>query len=332
MTRVIPLALVGTSLFVVSVVVWPVLASEHWRDWSTYLLAGRRLDADFPLYVVSGQVLFVYPPPMAWLWSGGMDEQTWWALKLLALGTVLLLRPRLLMAVTVLLVLPSPAVMHDLVLGNVMVFYLVAILWSLFGARWFRSIPLGIVLAVALKPAIGPYLLWLLLRRPRTFVEVGVVAVMASAVGLLAVGADRYWEYLLAIPSLVQFAGSWPGNLGLAASLPGLALPAVAAAYVVAGSAALRFTSEPERGAAIALAAGLIAQPSVGLPYGVLLAAALVCVWRVDRRAALFGAVVSPILALGALPLAGVVVAGLALVGARALRPAPVLIPAPVPP
>lgn len=326
------LALVGATLFAVSAVVWPVLASENWRDWRTYLLAGERLRAGLPMYLVSGHVQFVYPPPMAWLWSGGISEPAWLALKFGALASVLFLRPRMLMAVTVLLVLPSPPVMHDLVLGNVMLFYLVAILWSLHGRPWLRAVPLGIVLAFALKPAIGPYLLWLMLRRPRMFVEVGVVALGASAVGVVAVGPDRYWEYLLAIPSLVQFVGAWPGNLGLAATLPTLAPAAVAVAYLAAGVAALRLTDEPERGAAIALAAGLIAQPSVGLPYGIFLAAALVCVWQVDRRAATLGAIVSPLLVLGAVPLAGVVVAALAVVGVRPVTPEPELVPVPVTP
>ena len=62
--------------------------------------------------------------------------------------------------------------------------------WPISVARpgWLGSTPLGVVCAIALKPAIGPYLVWLAIRRPRDFLRTLAVGLAVSAVFAVVVG------------------------------------------------------------------------------------------------------------------------------------------------
>ena len=90
-----------------------------------------------------------------------------------------------------------------------------------------------------------------------------------SAVFAVVVGPGRYVEYLEALPRMSVLVGLPSGNVGLSAVSPALALAGVVFAYVATIWAGLRL--DPGRGAALAIAACLLAQPSIGFNYAGLL-------------------------------------------------------------
>ena len=63
----------------------------------------------------------------------------------------------------------TPSLEHDLVLGNFTTFYCLALSWSVLRPGRAGSIASLVSPAIAVKPVIGPYLLWLLLVRRSEF-------------------------------------------------------------------------------------------------------------------------------------------------------------------
>jgi hypothetical protein len=206
----------------------------------------------------------------------------------------------------------APSDLHDLILGNVMALYVGAVAISVARPGWFGSGVLGTVCAVALKPAIGPYLLWLAFRRPRDFVRTLGVGLAVSIAFAIVVGPGRYVEYLQALPRMSVLVGLPSGNVGLSAISPALALVGVAFAYLATIWAGLRL--DPGRGAALAIAACLLAQPSIGFNYAGLLLPAVVMLWSADRLAGFVAILATPILAVVSPPVASIVVMTLAAV------------------
>jgi hypothetical protein len=204
----------------------------------------------------------------------------------------------------------APSDLHDLVLGNVMALYVGAVAVSVARPGWLGSGLLGTVCAVALKPAIGPYLVWLAFRRPRDFVRTLAVGLAVSAAFAIVVGPGRYVEYLAALPRMSVLVGLPSGNVGLSAVSPVLALAGVAFAYVATIWAGTRL--DPARGAAVAIAACLLAQPSIGFNYAGLLLPAVVVLWSADRLAGFIAVLATPIVAVVSPPVAALVVMALA--------------------
>jgi hypothetical protein len=170
------------------------------------------------------------------------------------------------------------------------------------------------VSAIALKPAIGPYLVWLAFRRPRDFLRTLAVGLAVSVVFAVIVGPGRYVEYLVALPRMSVLVGLPSGNVGLASVSPILGLVGIAVAYLATIWAGLRL--DLGRGAAIAVAACLLAQPSIGFNYAGLLLPAVVALWSADRAAGFIAVLAVPIVTVVSPPAASLVVMGLA-----ALRP-----------
>jgi hypothetical protein len=100
------------------------------------------------------------------------------------------------------------------------------------------------------------------------------------------------------------------GNVGLAAVSPALAVVGLVAAYLATIWAGFRL--DAGRGAAIAISACLLAQPSIGFNYVGLLIPAVVALWSVDRVAGLIAIIAVPIVAVVSPPVASVVVVALA--------------------
>ena len=129
---------------------------------------------------------------------------------------------------------------HDLVLGNVMALFVGAVAVSVARPGWLGATPLGVVCAVALKPVIGPYLVWLALKRPRDAGRTLAVGLAVTAVFAVLVGPGRYVECLVALPRMSVLVGLPSGNVGVAAISPALAIVGVVLAYVATTWAGLR--------------------------------------------------------------------------------------------
>jgi hypothetical protein len=211
------------------------------------------------------------------------------------------------LAVAALVAAPN---IHDLVLGNVMALYVGAAAISVARPGWLGSAVLGAVCAVALKPAIGPYLVWLAFRRPKDFLRTLAVGLVVTAVFAVAVGPGRYIEYVQALPRMSVLVGLPSGNVGLATISPVVALVGVAVAYLAAIWAGARL--DPARGAAIALAACLLAQPSIGFNYAGLLLPAVVMLWTADHVAGFVAILAVPLVTVVSPPAASLIVMALA--------------------
>ncbi len=188
---------------------------------------------------------------------------------------------------------------------------------------WLGAAPLGIVLALAAKPAILPFAIWLLLTRPRDALRVAVVALAACAVVALMFGPGRFVEYLEALPRMTTLATSFTGNVGLVTLSPVAGLVGIVAAVVLAIGAALRL--DARRGAAVALAAMLLAQPTIGFNYAGLLYPALVLLWGADRPIGTLAFVLAaPLILVSPVAAALVVIAFAVVSRGSTARPTPV--------
>jgi len=281
----------------------PTIFTERSRDWVTFWDAGHRLAAGAPIYVSSaGALQFVYPPAMAAIWSLGLTPAIWLLAKVTAVVALTAVIGWPLGIPAVVLLLLTPSLEHDLVLGNVMIFYCLALCWSALRPGRTGSIALGLLLAFAAKPVIGPYLLWLLLVRRSDFGWVVLTAGAASAVVATTIGPAIYIDYLVALPRASEFAAAWPGNLGLSAVSPLLGALGMVASYAVAIVAARRYSLS------LVIGALMFAQPSYGVAYGLLLVPAVVVIYG-ERRALGIGiaAMLPVLLGLAYAPGAGLV-------------------------
>jgi hypothetical protein len=194
-------------------------------------------------------------------------------------------------AVVIAIALLTPPVLHDLILGNVMTLYLAAICVALAFPGWIGASGLGTLCAVALKPAVGPFILFLLLRRRGDFARTVAVCSVITAVFAVILGPARYAEYIAAIPALTGLAAPFTGNVGLSSISPVAGIASVVAAYVATLAAA---RADERVAASVAIAACVIAQPTLGLNYAVLLVPAVLLLWPVSRALALGAAVTAP--------------------------------------
>jgi hypothetical protein len=303
-------AMVALVLAIVAYVVLPVLTLERAEDWRAYSEASGALKSGGLLYIWTtypdirsfGQHAYLYPPPLAAIWSVGVSPEVFAVAKAAILAGALwflarrLGAPPVVAVGVVLAALVSPPTFHDLVLGNVMTLFAAAVALSLADEGRLGSGALGFVCAVALKPAIGPYVVWLLIRRRRAFGGAFAVGVVTTIVFALILGPGRYIEYLQALPRTTALAAPFTGNLGLAAVSPLAAVVGLIVAYAWTLAAAARF--ELRCSAVVALAMTQLAQPTIGLNYAVLLVPALVILWAVHPRAGLAMAVSLPLIVL----------------------------------
>ena len=322
------LALLAAALVIaiLDAVVVPVLVQEQATDWRAYeeasLLLARgespyRWTVDPNVRAVTDYP-YIYPPPLAAIWGVGLTPALFAALKVAALGAMALFvrvsRPSspstaaIAGAALVGVTLVSPAVLHDLVLGNVMTLYVAAVALALALPRQpLAGAPLGILVAVALKPAIAPFLVWMLLCRRDQFVAAFIAGLATTAVFAVLLGPAVYVDYLVALPKLGNLAEPFSGNLGLASI--SLALAVVAIPLSIGWVAVAARLLRPWASAAVAVGMTFLAQPTLGLNYAGLLAPGLVALWFVDRRATLALVLALPIAAVISPPLAGVVLA-----------------------
>src|SRR5581483_5918285 len=116
--------------------------------------------------------------------------------------------------------------LHDLLLGNVSVVIAVTlalVLWC--RDRWWTGIALGLVLATFPKPQLVPILVWMLVFRRRSLVGALGTAAIATGVGVLWLGFDRYLTFVDVVLHVPYLGTPMYGNLGLTGLTPGLVVP-----------------------------------------------------------------------------------------------------------
>ena len=334
------LALVVVA-FVLALIDWvavPVLLQEGATDWRAYEGAAQTLAAGASPYAWTASddiraitaYPYIYPPPLAAIWGLGLTASLFLVLKIassfvvggLAIQATRTGRERLAAgAVLIALALAAPPVIHDLILGNVMTLYLaaVAIAFALPRNR-LAAVPLGILCAIALKPAVLPILVWMLVRNRAQFVVALVAGAATTAAFGVLLGPSVYLDYLRALPRLGGLAQPFSGNVGLSSISIGLALVAIPVALVACVWAArvLEFRAS----AVFAIAMTEFAQPALGLNYASLLIPGVILLWFVNRRVALAMGMSLPLVTLISPPLGGLLLAGAAvLTGWRRASP-----------
>jgi hypothetical protein len=315
MIFVVGLILVG----VLGIGLIPILLQETVRDWVAYEQAADRLRGGVPLYVfhlaTPVDQYYLYPPAGAAVWALAGSPFSLAMLKILALGLVgtlaLLVVDRSrpwwervgVTAGFIAVAAIAPPDVHDLILGNVMVLYVGTISASVAVRGWRGAVPLGILLAIAAKPLVAPYLVWMVLRRRRDFGKVLATALAVSLATAFLIGFGRYEEYVRAIPQMGVIADSdWGVGLGRVSTTAAIA--GIVAAFAMTFVASRRL--DVERSAAVAIVAGLIAQPTIGFNYFGLLIPAVVVLWARDRIAGAIAVVAVPLLTVS-VPLGAVV-------------------------
>ena len=337
------LAIVAGLLLVVGlgVALAGTISLEQARDWAVYQQAADRLLAGRPLYVFDrtpgADGIYLYPPPGAAFWAVAGSQQAFVAVKIafLCLVGVLALivtgpgTPRrtqwLVAGALIVAALAAAPDLHDFALGNVMAFYVGAVALSVAVPGWVGAVPLGVVCAAALKPVIGPYLLWLFLRRRSDGFRVVATGLAVSVVVAAAIGPGRYLEYVSALPQMSFLFHLERGNVGLGAVGMPVAMIGVLVAYATTIVAAKRLTLESS--AALAIAAGLLAQPTIGFNYLGLLIPAAVLLWKSNRTTGFAAIVVLPPLVIVSAPLSAALVMVLAFFGRRPEAAVPATVP-----
>ena len=99
----------------------------------------------------------------------------------------------------------------------------------------------------------------------------------------MAFGPGRYLEYLAALPQMTTVARDFTGNVGLVTVSPIAAYLGIGVAWIAAALAGRRL--DLRRGAAIAISAMVLAQPTIGFNYAGLLLPAMALLWGRDRIA-----------------------------------------------
>ena len=314
-----------TLLIILGIGLAPTILREQTRDWIAYEQAASRLASGGPLYVfvlpTPDDEYYLYPPLGAAIWAAVGSPEGLLALKVLALlsvGTLaVVVAPsrigleRAVIAVALACAaLFAPPDFHDLVLGNVMALYVGAVAVSLARPGWLGAFPLGLVCAIALKPVIAPYFIWLAIRRRGDALRVIVVGLVVSAVCAIVIGPGRYLEYVIALPRLSVLVDWKSGNVGLGSIFREAAVIGVAIGYVATAVGSRRLS--PPRGAAVAVAAGLLAQPTIGFDYAGLLLPAVVMLWAGDRLAGSIACLLIPFVTIVSPPLAAAAIVTLA--------------------
>jgi hypothetical protein len=322
------IVLVAIVLVLIDWVAIPVLLQEGATDWRAYEGGAQALAAGTSPYAWTANediraltaYPYIYPPPLAALWGLGMTASMFLGLKIaatFAVGAFAVSASRIgaerlaTGAALVALAVASPPVVHDLVLGNVMSLYLAAIALALALPRnRLAAVPLGILCAIALKPAVLPVLIWMLLRNRAQFLAALIGGATTTALFAVLLGPSIYVEYLRALPRLGGLAQPFSGNVGLSSISIGLALVAIPVALAACVWAAR--TLEFRASAVVAVAMTQFVQPAIGLNYASLLIPGVILLWFVNRRAALAMGMSLPAVVLVSPPLAALLIGGTA--------------------
>ena len=232
--------------FVVLRVQWPHLteASGWWAIDSRRVIevTGVWLSGGDPYsvygYVYSPFALLVVLPFRL------VGEWAWFAVEVAALVWIMLeiskslsWPSRILVIIAGVFFLPA---MSDLLLGNVTIVLTALALIAVRADRIGTGVAFGIALAAVPKPLFIPLLLWMVAYRRRSLAGTIAGGLVASVIGALILGVDRYMSFLTALLTGGGIPTDFVGNLGLSAVSPVVGvLGNIAALAAVGGAIAL---------------------------------------------------------------------------------------------
>ena len=174
-----------------------------------------------------------------------VGEWGWFAIEIAALVWIMLdaskslgWPSRVLVVIAGVLFLPA---MSDLLLGNVTIVLTALALIAIRSDRIGAGVAFGIALAAVPKPLFIPLLLWMVAYRRRSLTGTIAGGLVATAVGVLILGVDRYVDFFTALSTGAGIPTDFVGNLGLSAVSPAVGIlgNVVAIAAVVAAIAFL---------------------------------------------------------------------------------------------
>jgi hypothetical protein len=269
-------------LFADAVLIWIGSQADFAFDFTCcYQQAARRaLDAPSTLYDWSETYTFRYTPIGALVFapliplSEGAAAAGWLLVKMvvLVLAAVWFSRgwPTERRVLVGLLVVAFPPIVHDLMIGNVSTFTLVAYLAV---ARWQDprgGIVLGALAVLAPKPHLIPVLAWMAIRRPRDFAAAAATMLAGIGIGLVIFGPDPWMAFMGTLREPLE--RTFTANVGFSALLgpAGVVIGLLAAAALWALAVAKRGGS----GLGLAILSGVVLGPYTFVHYlaGVLVA------------------------------------------------------------
>ena len=315
-----PLLLLVTAAFLLADVtlIWIGSRTDFAFDFTCCYqqAAARVLDDPSTLYDWSDTYTFRYTPlgalpfiPLVPL-SESAASWAWVAVKALVLiGAAAWFsqpwagRRRWLVA---LLVISFPPIVHDLMIGNVSTFTLLAFIAV---ARWQDArggFVIGLLTLLVPKPHLLPVLAYLAIRRPREFVAAAATMAVGTLIGLVLFGPDPWLAFLGTLREPLE--RTFTANIGFSSLFGpvGVVIGIIAALGVLLGGLVMGGT----RGFGLSIIAGVLMGPYTFIHY---LAGTLVAVEPVlrsrPRRLAPFSwlLVVFPLIPLWLLALAAAI-------------------------
>lgn len=285
-------AVVSIGSGVICLAIW--IARPHFGDGQVLLDAGARLEAGAPIY--QGEML--YPPLAAALGLVLGHIPDWFviesAVRISLFGAVAWIASRgrgpIVRALAVIVAATCIPFVEDLVEANEMTWLAVAVVAVVWRRDELRSgIALGVVCALFAKPQLLPFLLWMLVWRPRALTGVVTTAAVASLLGAVLTGTQEYIAWVrYAVSQVGVVSAPFPGNQGLGVIVGGW-LPVVDSLLVVAFLLVL-WRLDVQTALVWALATGVLLLPyASGLSLVPLLAA-----WRRLGRIGPLGGLVAP--------------------------------------
>lgn len=246
------------------------LDAMAFRDGATAIAAGT-FDVDFLYTPLAGLVA----RPLTWMPpAAAAILMTAIGLAILVIGVVIETRglavvDRVLILVAALTFLP---VVNELLLGQITMAFVAAI-WFITRRedRLRAGIPLGVLLGLAPKPLLLPFLLWLFIRRPRSFWGAALALVATLCVGLLVMGWDLHAQWL----DVLMRTGSVSRNGNLSLFAGGLTPFTVGLVVIVLVAAAAAVILDEDAGLPATLLAGLLVAPYTLLYAATILLAAV---------------------------------------------------------
>ena len=193
-------------------------------------------------------------------------------------------------------------VVYDLLLGQITLLIAGSIYLVVRRPDGLRNgIPVGVVLALAPKPLLGPVLVWMLVWRRRGLGGAASTALALTGFGLVIAGPEAYrqWLGVLTGAGAASVSGTFSLSLSGSFSLWPLDQARLAIAAVVAAATGWMILRDPQRGFVSALLAGLLLAPYTGLYAAAILVLAVTPALAFAPRATrVLAFVANPVMAL----------------------------------